>query len=116
MDGQERADRIAIIDAINTAITEGWGVARITAVPPTRRYTVRFRVVSARRWVHSRLLGWRLVVECHDDTPHYCYGRRARCYQEWYLSDDDVDPLLLDLTAKDVRVPGEPVLRGGRLT
>lgn len=114
MDEQERADRIAIIDAINTAIREDWGIGRLTGM--RGRYVVRLRVVSARRWIHSRLRGWRLAVECHDDTPHYCGGRRAPCYREWYIDDEGaIALLLLDLTTKDVRVPGQPVLRGGRL-
>lgn len=114
MDEQERADRIAIIDAINTAITEGWGIARLTPRTPDGR-TIHLRVVSAHRWIHSRLRGWRLAVECHDDTPHYCGGRNGPCYRDWYLDDDGMGDLLLGLTTKDVRMPGQPVLRGGRL-
>ena len=105
-------DRRAVLDAINAGIAAGYGVARVTAQPPGQRYPVHLRVTAARRWVHSAA-GWRLVVACHDDTPHYCDGRR--CLRDWYLADPAVDLLLSDLTTQDVRLPGVPVLRGGRL-
>ena len=111
-EAQADTDRLAVLGVVNLALDDGWGMGRLDIRTATGR-TLRVRVTAARRWVHSALRGWLLVVSVHDDTPHYCPA--PGCRYDRALTADETDRLLLALTAEDVQLPGRPVLRGGRL-